>query len=92
MTPVLIGKIETTISNRNVILPDIVGFGGGAGAEGLFQRLELDGRPFLHLLQKPSGRLTCEPLKFRTILQSVSVPNKHDKSYQLVCGVSTDNI
>ncbi len=38
----------------------------------LLDGLELDGRPLLHLLQKPSGRLARKPLQVVTVLQPTS--------------------
>ena len=68
----LIGEEQATISDGEVIPPNLVGLGARpAGAACLLGRLELDGLPLSNLLEKPCARLTREPLQLETVLEPV---------------------
>lgn len=66
----LIGEEQATISDGEVILPDLIGLGARpAGAACLLGRLELDDLPLFNLLEKPCARLAREPLQLGTVLE-----------------------
>ena len=65
----LIGEEQATISDGEVIPPNLVGLGARLGAQCLFGGLELYRRLLFDLLQEPSGRLPRKPLQLGPVLK-----------------------
>ena len=68
VAPALVGEVQATVPDGEVILPNLVGLGARLGAQCLFGGLELYRRLLFDLLQEPSGRLPRKPLQLGPVL------------------------